>query len=401
VKELAGRLGGPPGGWEAEEVGDGNLNLVFIISGPEGSVVVKQALPYVRMVGESWPLSLARAHFEHLALCEQARWARQYVPAVYRHDSEMALTVMEHLSPHIILRKGLVQGQTYPQLAGHLGRFLALTLYHTSDLHRTAADKKGMMALFLGNTAMCKITEDLVFDEPYFAAPLNRHTRPQLDAIVSALRSDATLKVAVQELKWRFLNAPEALLHGDLHTGSVMVTENETRAIDPEFAFYGPMGFDVGSLIANLLMAHCAQAGGNRSNAAFALQQIEELWSTFAAVFADLWKKRTLAAPGGGVYAPRLREGCPVLLEQGIEARLCAIWRDTVGYAGCEIIRRIVGLAHVEDFESIADTDVRAAREHRALEVARELLTGTERYVTPEDVTRLVKTAPPPAAGPS
>jgi 5-methylthioribose kinase len=346
-------------------------------------------------VGESWPLSLARAHFEHLALLEQARWAQQYVPTVYRHDSEMALTVMEHLSPHIILRKGLVQGHTYPRLARHLGHFLALTLYHTSDLHRTAAEKKGMIAQFLGNTAMCKITEDLVFDEPYFAAPLNRHTRPQLDAIVSKLRSDATLKVAAQELKWRFLSAPEALLHGDLHTGSVMVTENETRAIDPEFAFYGPMGFDVGSLIANLLMAHCAQAGEYRSNATFALSQIEELWSTFATTFTHLWQKRSLSEPGGDVYAPRLREGSPVLLEQGIEARLRTIWRDTVGYAGCEIIRRILGLAHVEDFESIADADVRAARERRALEIAQELLTGTERYITPQDITHLAKSASP------
>ncbi len=54
------RLGGKPADWRIREVGDGNLNLVFIVEGEAGGVVVKQALPYVRMVGDSWPLPLAR-----------------------------------------------------------------------------------------------------------------------------------------------------------------------------------------------------------------------------------------------------------------------------------------------------------------------------------------------------
>ena len=53
----------PPG--RSAEVGDGNLNLVFIVKGAAGGVAVKQALPYVRLVGESWPLPLSRAHYEY------------------------------------------------------------------------------------------------------------------------------------------------------------------------------------------------------------------------------------------------------------------------------------------------------------------------------------------------
>ena len=54
-----------------QQVGDGNLNLVFIVEGPGETVVVKQALPYVRCVGESWPLTLDRAFYEHAALVEE------------------------------------------------------------------------------------------------------------------------------------------------------------------------------------------------------------------------------------------------------------------------------------------------------------------------------------------
>jgi 5-methylthioribose kinase len=52
---IAERLGGGPADWQVSEVGDGNLNLVFIVEGPRGDLCAKQALPYVRLVGESWP----------------------------------------------------------------------------------------------------------------------------------------------------------------------------------------------------------------------------------------------------------------------------------------------------------------------------------------------------------
>jgi 5-methylthioribose kinase len=52
-------LGGDRADWRVREVGDGNLNLVFIVKGTKGGVAVKQALPFVRLVGESWPLPLS------------------------------------------------------------------------------------------------------------------------------------------------------------------------------------------------------------------------------------------------------------------------------------------------------------------------------------------------------
>ena len=385
IKAVAIRLGGKPDEWKTREVGDGNLNLVFIIEGPKGGVVAKQALPYVRLVGESWPLPLSRAHFEHLALVEEAKWAKAYVPEVYYYDELMALTVMEYLSPHIILRKGLIRGIQYPHMARHLGEFLAQTLFHTSDLHLSAPAKKEKIASFLTNTAMCKITEDLVFDEPYFDAPMNRHT-PQLDDISQAFKNDTTLKAAAQEMKWRFLNNAEAMVHGDLHTGSVMVTENDTRAIDPEFAFYGPMGFDVGAVLANLLMAYFSQAGheqnpgARKEYAQWILSQAEILWETFSKEFTKLCHQRS-----GDVYQARLGKDSPA------QARLAKIWDDTQGFAGCKIIRRVFGLAHVEDFEAIESTDVRAACERKALEFARRLLVERGNFKSIQDVMKAAR----------
>jgi 5-methylthioribose kinase len=390
---LAERLGGRREAWRAREVGDGNLNLVFIVEGPEGALIVKQALPYVRLVGSSWQLPLSRSHFEHLALTEQARWAPQFVPRLYHTDPAMALLVMEYLSPHIVLRKGVVRGEVYPLAGRHLGTFLGRTLFHSSDLYLTAAAKKERMGAFLANSAMCKISEDLIFDEPYFSAPLNRHTQPQLDALAESVRRDTPLKLAVQELKARFLSGAEALLHGDLHTGSVLVTRDDTRVIDPEFAFYGPMGFDLGAIIGNFLLAHCAQRGHERTRGErdeykiYLLAQVSELWTTFARVFADLWREHAQ----GDLYSQRLLSDAPELRERAIPLRLRSIWDQSVGFAACKMIRRILGLAHVEDFESIADPELRAACEHDAVKLARDMLLDRDAYVDPEALIRAAR----------
>lgn len=60
--DLAARVGPPESvrEWTAREIGDGNINYVYVVEGPTGAVVVKQGLPYVRCVGESWPLSQVR-----------------------------------------------------------------------------------------------------------------------------------------------------------------------------------------------------------------------------------------------------------------------------------------------------------------------------------------------------
>ena len=58
----------------AREVGDGNLNQVFIVQSrspdgtPNGSVVLKQALPYLRVAGESWPLTASVCALRHRPL---------------------------------------------------------------------------------------------------------------------------------------------------------------------------------------------------------------------------------------------------------------------------------------------------------------------------------------------
>ncbi|MDY4326375.1 S-methyl-5-thioribose kinase [Pectobacterium brasiliense] len=349
----------------AEEIGDGNLNLVFKIKDEAGvsRVIVKQALPYVRCVGESWPLTLDRARIEAETLLTHARFCPQHTVTVLHHDPELAVMVQEDLSDHRIWRSELVNGADYPQAAAQLGEYLAQTLFHTSDFHQHPHEKKAAVSQFT-NPELCQITEDLFFTDPYID-----HERNQFDAALTpdvlALRDDRALKLAVAGLKHGFLSKAEALLHGDIHSGSIFVAEGRLKAIDAEFGFYGPIGFDVGTAIGNLLLNYCGLPGLLAPREAAAgrerrLEDIRTLWQTFSARFLALSES----------------ESCdPALVESGYAALfLQQVWRDAVGYCGTELIRRTIGLAHVADLDSIQEAEARLACQRYAISLGRTLV---------------------------
>ena len=375
---LRERLGSDPAAWRAREVGDGNLNLVFIVEGQSGSVVVKQALPYVRLVGDSWPLPLSRSFFEYHALTRQAARSPGRVPEVFHFDETQALIVMAFLSPHRILRRSLMDGTRHDGLGETLGRFCAETLFRGSDLAMVTAERKADVALFAGNVALCDITENLVFDEPYFDAPMNGAIPEALRPTVDALRADDALVTEAQHLKRAFCNHAETLLHGDLHTGSVMAHGSDVRVIDPEFALYGPMGLDLGMLLANYAMAWFAQPGhatDGDDRAAYRdwiAEVVRATWNAFEARFAELWRDER----GGILYPTRLYEagGRAEAGEAALAERLGAVWRDALGFAGVEIHRRTIGLARIVEYESIEDEALRARLQGQGLRFGRELV---------------------------
>jgi 5-methylthioribose kinase len=373
---LAKRLGPDLSLWRVREVGDGNLNLVFIVESDVGSVVVKQALPYVRLVGESWPLPLKRSYFEFHALTRLSASDPDLFPSIHHFDEVQAIIIMDFLSPHIILRRALIEGRTLPDIRNVLGRYLARAAFRNSDLCMKTAMKKSAMALFADNVELCDITENLVFSDPYFAAAMNRHTSPQLDGLVADMRADRDLKVAAQQMKHKFSAQSETLCHGDMHTGSVMVSDDDVKVIDPEFAFYGPFGFDIGMLFANYWVSFFSQRGHEGAGTRQALRAklmtiIIDTWDSFSATFSQLWRTER----NGILYQRSLFEeqGDYLGSEQALQHVLHGIWVDMLGFAGVEIHRRILGLAHNADFEKIEDQDMRGACEARALKFGRHL----------------------------
>lgn len=380
---LAKHVGSPSTkpSWQVEEVGDGNLNFVFILRGPIGALCIKQAPPYVRCVGEEWPLSQDRVRIEAAALQAQAKYCPEHIPAVYHTDGPMCLIAMEFIPPpHIILRKGLIQGNTYPILADHMSTLLANTLFHTSLLAMSSSEFRRQIFEF-ENNEMCRLTEQLIFTDPYYKAPFNKHTSPQLDEDAAALYEDAEAKAAAARLKLIFMQKKQALLHGDLHTGSIMVNQESTYAIDPEFSFVGPIAFDVAKVLANLLLAFFALEGRHSASDSMLDQEIwlvecmSAVWHGFVSKFSSLWDDHGCT---GDAYSTAVFDTA-----SGTEARSLAqqnfffeVWDETVRFAGAVIIRRLVGIAHVADMDQIEDQTIRARCERKALKFGRRLLVG-------------------------
>lgn len=381
------------------EMGDGNLNLVFIVTNSQNDkkVVVKQSLPYVRCVGMSWPLTLDRSFFEYTALAAEKESCPEFVPSIYHFSRANSLIVMEYIPPpNIILRKGLVQGIRYPTMAEDMGIFCAKTLFKTSGFKLSETELRNKVEFWCANKEMCALTEQVVFTEPYVSAPNNRWTSPQLDADKVAIETDVELKVAAAELKVKFVTETQALIHADLHTGSVMCSPepHQTYVIDPEFAFYGPMGFDLGAFIGNLFLAYASQGGHDNDSSydEWILHQIEVFWTNFTREFLSLWSDTHEHT--GMKYQRSLLSGAEEL-KRAEESFVKNVLRDTLGFCGMKMLRRIVGIAHVEDLESIEDPDVRARCERHGLEVAKIFIKTASSIESIQDAIDIARSKKP------
>ncbi|MDX3381520.1 S-methyl-5-thioribose kinase [Streptomyces niveiscabiei] len=368
------------GHWEGaadpgvREVSDGNMNRVFLASSADGSrsLAVKQALPWVRVAGPSWPMNPDRADAEARAYEQVAKVAPDKIPAILGYDPENHALVMEDMSDLEVLRTLLNEGASYgTETSARIGEFVAQLTFTTSDFGMPSAERKALVAASV-SPELCKITEDVVLSEPYIEHEHN-HWLPELTDLAAAFRADGVLRTEVADLRHTFMTSAQALLHGDLHTGSVMVGERDgshvVRVFDPEFSFVGPIGYDLGLYWANALVSEeRARALGRLTDHA---DQLRLSWEAFEAEFRRLWPTR-VDTFFDDAYLDRF---------------LHRIWTESVGYAGTEIIRRIIGFAHLTDLTTLPDP---APASRRALLLGRELIVRREELRDVESVRQLV-----------
>lgn len=352
------------------EIGDGNLNYVFKITerASGASVIIKQALPYAKVVGESWPLTIKRSTIEANALKKHGEYVPHLVPKVFAADELLAVTVIEDLSHLEIVRTGLINGADYSHLSKDIGEYMARTLFFTSDFALHPFEKKRLAAQF-SNPELCKITEDLVFTDPFFDHETNDF-EPELTVFVHELWNNSELKLEAAKLKRSFVTEAEALLHGDLHTGSIFASNAVTKVIDPEFAFYGPIGFDVGLFIGNLIFQSIVRTGEKK---VIIHEHIKTTWEVFYSLFSELWENNNIE---------------PFSKTEGFKENfLQKVFSDAIGFAGCELIRRTIGLSHVKDLDGIEPKELRISAKRKALELGKTLILNRKHWTS---ITELV-----------
>lgn len=345
------------------EIGDGNINFVYRVDDGAQSLIVKQALPYIRVIGEAWPLSQDRIRIEAKALKQSEESCPGSAPEVYHYDAASCAIIMADIGQYQSLRQALIERQSLPGVAEELGAYVAKSLFYSSDFYLSSKAKKSIVQDFI-NPDLCQISEEVYFWDPFCDHERNNINTP-LVARASEWWQDAELKQAVARLKMKFQNQAQALLHGDLHTGSVFVdpsAEHKVKVIDPEFAFVGPAGFDLGVLIANYLLNLAGQsraAGEPEERHAYQqvlLSDVNSLWQSLTESFRRLAAEHT--------QDPCLQSS------DIVDAWLSELLTDSLGFAGVEMTRRTLGVAHVADVEQIEDEAARAEAQTMCLDMA-------------------------------
>ncbi len=375
---------------EIEEVGDGNLNFVFKIrqaANPEKSVVLKQAVPYLRMAGESWPLSRDRMTYEIRALNAYNELVPDFVPTIFHSDEEMSLVVMQNLDSHAVVRHNMVKGMVYPKIGEDIGTFLAETLFRTSAFGMSSIDRRRLMSQFVLNDELCKLTEEFIFTFPYMKHESN-YSNPETEEFADeVIRSDVDYKLGILKFKELFLTKTDALLHADLHTGSLMANTEETYVIDMEFAYFGPFGFDVGKIIANFLMCYTSHYYHSNDDGyqEWLLDEAIVIWKRFEARFMELWN---------------LQDDSAMLLKGFLEAKDLDVYKsnfmrnllhDSIGFCACSLARRTLGIAGVPDIRDIDNLKIRSELEIMNLKLSRLLMQLHEKIDTIEEFESTVR----------
>ena len=368
----------------AEEIGDGNINYVYRIKdeGTGKSVIVKHAENEIR-VYKSRFVGTDRNRIECEVLEFEHRLAPEYVPEVYLYDEENKNIFMQDMKGFENMRYELCAHKTFPNVAEHVADFCAKIMINTTDMVLGAMDKKELVKRYT-NVYPCEITERHVLTEPYQDLEENGVCAANDQFMREMIYNNQELKAKVGILKDIFQTKAQALIHGDLHTGSIFVTPEKTCILDPEFAFYGPIGYDIGNFIANMIFAY-ANASVSMEEGKEKHLYIEWIMDTIRS-FTDLFVEKSLEI---------MREKSKDFMMQSDEfysLYMKDILKDTAAYAGTELVRRIVGSSGVKDIKSIEDENAKAKAEKLCLDTGIHFIMNQEAFQSGKAYTDFITT---------
>ena len=239
-----------------KEIGDGNLNYVFRVQDEKTgrSVILKHSGVETR-ARSGRHVDTDRNRIEAEILMLQDKYASGYVPKIYGYDPVMCCMAMEDMKNYEVMRGALLKYERYPFFADQITTYMVNILLATTDVVMDHKEKKKLVKSYI-NPDLCAITEQLVYSDSFGNFAGKNYVVDELkDYVKREIYEDKELRLEGAKLKFDFMEHAQALLHGDLHSGSIFINDERIKVFDPEFAFYGPLGYDLANVVAHTIFA--------------------------------------------------------------------------------------------------------------------------------------------------
>ena len=279
------------------KAGEGNMNLTLRVRTSRRSFILKQSRPWVeRYPWISAPVDRALAETAFYEAVAANPGIRDAMPLLLGADPGSRLLLLEDLGEAQDLTPLYRGGRLSPQRLDGLVDYLVA-------LHALANAGADELRSVFANREVRALNHDHIF-----RIPLARDNGLDLDGLTPGLAAAAErLKVdrryvkRVTEFGRVYLADGDQLVHGDYYPGSWLGTESGVRVIDPEFCFMGPRAVDVGIMLGHLHLARQPHETG--------------------ATLLSLYRERSGTAED--------------------------VTRMARGFAGVEIMRRLIGVAQL------------------------------------------------------
>lgn len=361
------------------EIGDGNVNYIYRLYNEDQSMIIKFSDDHVRS-NANRKLSSSRNKIEYNILKKQGELSGGLVPKLYGFSEEKKLIAMEDLTGYKVLRIALEKKMIFPSFGNSMAKFLYDTLFKTTDLVSDSKTKKNAVSELV-NYDMCEISERLVFTEPYLNQQgLNSFAEENRRYVEENIYNNKKLHSEVAKLKLNFMTSSESMIHGDLHSGSIFINDEGIKVFDPEFAFYGPMGYDIGNIVASLLITAMIDDFENHNKVSdfskWLKKSVIEIIEGFINIYNEDYEKN--------VMTPMFNN------DEFKSFYLSKILCETAGYAGTEILRRTIGVAKVLDIDRVKKEPNYNVIEKRLIDIALELITNRNNLTSLEDYRKLI-----------
>ncbi|XP_071108304.1 methylthioribose kinase-like [Haliotis cracherodii] len=311
-----------------------NVFRVYFDGSDSSSIVVHGATP---MDAKEPHRDNAQLEFNALTKFDSLAPGSAVKPVFYDPESKILCT--EDLRDYVIYRNSLISGHLDEDAALKLARDVAV-IHRDTHVANIGADAIKQLDKEFQNATTLTIREQLLFTSPFTPGDPSHQCSDAVKARLDWLYGDQEVLRAAAEMKRVFLEKKEALVHGDLHTGSIMVKDKDAKITNAGCSYVGPCSLDLGLLVANYIFTYychilCPEDNDNRR--VFAYRVVEMCNKTVDEYFKHMTS-----------------------VTEDVEIYQAKFISEMAGFAGCEIIRRLVGPSHVGEFDHTQDAEIDA-----------------------------------------